>query len=204
MRTAKEWGKGVINPIPKASTKDFGDPSQYRGITISSAVYKLYCAILNNRLTHFVEMNHILADEQNGFRKDRGCQDHIFTLASVLENRKLSGLSTFTAFIDFKSAFDRIDRDALFYKLLKCGINGNMYNAIKSLYSSIISTVRINGLYTNWFDIKNGVRQGCLMSTTLFNIFLNDLVAEINNLNLGIYTGRNQHLSILAYADDII
>ena len=70
-----EWGKGVINPIPKSSTTDPRDPLQYRGITLASCMYKIYCSIINKRLSNWIESNDKLVDEQNGFRKGRSTND---------------------------------------------------------------------------------------------------------------------------------
>ena len=63
------WSKGIINPIPKASTSDPRDPLSYRGITLSPVTYKVYCTILNERLVSWNEQQNIIVDEQNGFRK---------------------------------------------------------------------------------------------------------------------------------------
>ena len=81
---------------------------------------------LNNRIQSFLEENSIIVDEQNGFRKDRSCLDHIFTLNSLIQNRQ----STFATFVDFRKAFDCVDRNLLQYKLQLNGIDGPMYNAI--------------------------------------------------------------------------
>ena len=70
------------------------------------------------------------ADEQNGFRGDRNCIDHIFSLTSIIKN----SLSTYIAYIDAEKAFDRVDRDLLLYKLLNIGIGGRMYDIIKKIY----------------------------------------------------------------------
>ncbi len=81
------WQKGVINPIPKSGDKDIRLPLNYRGITLTCHMYKIYCTILNIRLSTFLEENQILIEEQNGFRKMRSCLDHIFTLITTIENR---------------------------------------------------------------------------------------------------------------------
>lgn len=70
----------------------------------------------------------MLHDSQNGFRKGRSTIDHIKSLSSIIETRKLKRLSTFTAFIDFRKAYDGINRNLLFQNLLHIGVNGNMYN----------------------------------------------------------------------------
>ena len=116
-----EWDFSNIKPIPKKD-KDPRDPLNNRCITIMCCIAKIYSRILNGRLQNYLEENKILVDEQNGFRATRSCKDHIFTLCTVLRNRKEMGLDTFLAFIDFQKAFDSVDRNLLFYKLSKIGI----------------------------------------------------------------------------------
>ncbi|CAG2255049.1 unnamed protein product [Mytilus edulis] len=71
------WSKGMITPIPKSSTSDPHDPMSYRGITLAPSSYKLYCGVLNARLTSKLDDLDCLNDEQNGFRKDRSTIDHL-------------------------------------------------------------------------------------------------------------------------------
>ena len=83
-------------------------------------------------------------------------------------------------------AFDRVNRNSLFYKLLKKKINGKFYLAIKALYSNTLSAVQVNNELTNWFVTDSSVRQGDNLSPVLFNIYLNDLAEELNKLKLGV------------------
>ena len=78
------WKQGNINPIPKSSASDRMDPLSYRGITLTSAVYKLFCTILNNRLNKWENEHSVLADNQNGFRKHRSNTDHVISLTSII------------------------------------------------------------------------------------------------------------------------
>ena len=114
-----------------------------------------------------MENNNILVDEQNGFRASRSCIDHIFVLVTVLRNRKQLGKDTFLAFIDYKKAFDSVERNLLLYKLAKTGINGRMYQAISSLYSNPRSHVVLNEYETDYFDCPIGVKQGDCLNPTL-------------------------------------
>ena len=152
------WKMGIITPVPKSSTADTRDPLSYRGIHITSALYKLYCNILNERLIKWESELEILSDTQNGFRKGRSTVDHIVTLTSITETRTLKRQPTFTAFIDFKKADDAIDRTLLFTKLNHLGITGHMYNALTSLYDGVQCCVRVNGLKTNWFTVNCGLK----------------------------------------------
>ena len=74
----------------------------------------------------------------------------------------------------------------MLHKLLLYDIDGKLYNSVKNIYQSAESCVRINGKLSNWFSCKTGVKQGDNLSPTLFSIFINDLVKDINNLNLGV------------------
>ncbi len=101
-----------------------------------------------------------------------------------------------------QKAFDTINRVCLMERLRNIGVNGYMYNAIKNMYENVSSSVRVNGLTTERFDVELGVKQGCVLSLTLFSIFVNDLAGEIKDLKASIdIDGYN--LSILLFTDDI-
>ena len=68
---------------------DEREPLSYRGITLLSVICKIYCDIIRERLTNFLEKECIIKEEQNGFRKKRSCLDHLYSLYSIIENRKL-------------------------------------------------------------------------------------------------------------------
>ncbi|CAG2196501.1 unnamed protein product [Mytilus edulis] len=95
-------GQGVIVQVPKCSSSDPRDPLSYRGKTLAPATYKLYCGILDSRLREKFDASDIIHDEQNGFRKDRNTIDHLLSVTSIIESRKLRKQSTYAAFIDFK------------------------------------------------------------------------------------------------------
>ena len=194
-----EWKKCFISPIPKCSKKDPFLPLNYRGISLLSCVGKLYSSILSNRIVSYSNICNILVDEQNGFRKNSSCSDHIFTLSSVIQNRLHENKATFAAFLDMEKAFDRVNRDLLFLRLLEYGIDGKLYNSIKNMYDDNKSSILLNDLSTDWFIVTSGVRQGDTLSPILFSLFINELAVGVKNLNLGIDIG-----GILLYADDIV
>ena len=70
-----DWLKSLINPIPN---NDSRDPLSFRPITLISIPCKIYTKIINKRLSKWLEVNKTICDEQNGFRKHRSCQDHIY------------------------------------------------------------------------------------------------------------------------------
>ena len=198
-----DWYKAIIKPLTKSKENDPRIPLNYRGISLLSCCLKLFTALIDKRLTQFLDSNEEISDEQNGFRKDRSCTDHVFTLHSIISQRLDQKLSTFATFIDFSKAFDGIDRDLLMYKLIHCGVDGNMYFLLKSLYAQTQACVSVNGINTEWFRTKTGVLQGDSLSPTLFSIFINDLTVGLKDLGVGIKIGNTQ-IPILLYADDVV
>ena len=197
------WQKAIISPIPKSTMKDISVPLNYRGISLLSCVAKVFTSIINNRITAYCNCLGLIADEQNGFRKGRSCQDHLFTLTNIIRMRKQQKKPTFAAFIDLQKAFDCVDRTLLLYKLMNYNIDGSCYRTIKTLYSNHLSCVKVNNSFTDWFNVRCGVRQGDNLSPTLFCLFVNDLVTQLNALNKGVKLGDNI-VSILLYADDMV
>ena len=128
-----DWGKCIINPISKSSTTDRLDPLSYRGISLAPALYNLYCSILNSRLSSWSDENYKLVDEQSGFRKGKSTTDHISSVVNIIETRKKLKKPTFCAFIDFKKAYDTINRHMLCKRLTDIGISGKLFQAVKSL-----------------------------------------------------------------------
>ncbi len=82
--------------------------------------------------------------------------------------------------------FDWVDHDLLFHKLLQNNIDGYIYNAINVLYSHPKAKTWLNEAYTDWFDTTNGVKQRDSLSLTLLGIYINDLICEANQHNLGL------------------
>ena len=127
------WQKAIISPVPKSAMKDPHVPAEYRAVSLLSHVGKLYSQVLNNRIMSYCECTDLLCDEQNGFRKLRSCEDHIFTLTTIIRNRIKAKKETYVAFIDMQKAFDWVNRNLLWYKLLVNNITGKIYWAVQSI-----------------------------------------------------------------------
>ena len=82
-------------------------------------------------------------------------------------------------------------------------MDGKFYQAPNSLYSSPVACVQVNDFQTDWFKTPFGVKQGDVLSPSLFSLYINDLAFEIKNANLGIHL-NDLTVGILLYADDIV
>ena len=101
-----------------------------------------------------------------------------------------------------KKAFDWVNRELLYLKLLEYDIGGNILTSIGSMYEGSSATIKLNDVFTEEFGINSGMRKGDTLSPTLFGIFIKGLAKEMNKLNCGIKMDDVQ-ISILLYADDI-
>ena len=155
--------------------------------------------MLNARLTRHYDKFNLIVDEQNGFRKKRSCEEHLFTLTNIIRNRLFNKQDTFVAFIDLEKAFDWVDRTLLLFSLLRQNVDGNMYLMIKAMYTHTRSCIKLNKLLTDWFDVNSGVKQGDNMSPTLFSGLVNDLAHFIKQLGRGVQVG-DDNISILLYS----
>ena len=136
-------------------------------------------------------------------RKGRSTIGHLSTLTTSTETRKLRNASTSRAFIDFKKAYAWVNRNLLFCKLDSLGLSSKIIKALYSLYYNVQSFVEINGNYTEWFDIKSGLKQDCILFPLLFNIFIINLVDEVKKLSVGVKLD-NEKICALLYADDVV
>lgn len=205
----EDWLTGMIIPIYKnKGSKD--DTNNYRGITLLSCVGKLFTSILNQRLTDFCENNLILKEIQAGFRKGYSTLDNIYVFKTIIELFRFKKKKLFCCFVDYKKAFDSIWREALWYKLTKFGIQGKIFEVIKSLYSQVKSCVFLDGKKSDFFLSARGVRQGENLSPLLFSLFINDIEQEFISKGCKYIEFNDElldnfiRLLILMYADDTI
>ena len=203
------WCTSIIVPI----FKNKGDPTaatNYRPISLTSCLSKLFSSVLNERLKLYLQTENIIKDNQGAFMPGTSTTNHVFNLNCLLENAKKIKSKLFCAFLDLSAAYDNIWREGLFLKLLNNGINGPFVKLIKNMYENTKAYVRYNNTISNTFDCNIGIKQGCSLSCLLFAIYLNDLedYLRINECS-GFSVASNSttpmlKLLILLYADDTV
>ena len=196
-KTPKDWSKGLITPVHKKGDKL--DPANYRAITLISIPGKVLCKMILNRIQPTIDSH--LTEEQCGFRSSRGTTDAVFVVRQIMEKARERHLKLHWNFVDFKAAFDTIWRDALWKCLNAIGVDKAMVGLIQSMYEQTECSITVNGNITNWFKVDTGVRQGCLLSPSLFNLFLEFVLEDTRGMGGGVEMG-DVLINNIRYADD--
>ena len=196
------WRHGYITPIYKGG--DANDFNNYRAISVTSCLSKLFTRVLNERLNQFLIENNLLCREQIGFSEGHNCSDHIFVLKCIIDIFKKNKKPLYTCFIDFSKAFDKVWRSGLFFKMHKIGLSSKFVNIIEDMYREVTSKVKLKTVLSHSIDILNGTRQGCNLSPNLFKKFINDLPKLFNQSECDPIQLYDTFINTLMYADDIV
>lgn len=193
----EDWKISLTCVIHKKG--DVLECSNYRGINLLCTSYKVFSNILFNRLTMFSEG--IIGEYQSGFRRGRSTTEQIFTIRQILEKTREFGIDLHNLFIDFKTAYDSINRKALIMAMREFEIPEKLVRLINLTLSETKIMVKIQNCLSEPLEIKNGVRQGDSLACLLFNIALEKVIRDSNINNRG--TIFNKSIQLLAFADDI-
>ena len=148
-------------------------------------------------------MNRELPDVQADFRKDRGIRDQIANICWITEKARELKKNIYFWFIDYAKAFDCVDHNKLWKILQEMEIPDHLACLLRNLYAGQEATVRTGHGTTDWFQIGMGVRQGCILSPCLFNLYAEYIMRNtgLDEAQAGIkIAGRN--INNLRYADD--
>jgi potassium voltage-gated channel Eag-related subfamily H protein 8 len=173
--------KPVVVPILKTA-KDPKNTTSYRPISLTSTTGKSMERIINSRLNWFLETNNITANKRAGFRIHRSTSQHIAKFSHFIKGALDNKYILTTVFVDFKSAYDSVWKENLLLKLVRSGIKSNLLQWLESFISHRACKVLYGEYYTKYHILQTGVPQGAITSCTLFNLYINDLIGELNSI----------------------
>ena len=197
-RWPADWKNSTFLTLPKKG--DVSECKNNRTIALISHLSKILLHIINERLRPILDRE--LPAEQAGFRRGRGTRDQISNIRHILEKCTEFNRKIYFCFIDYAKAFGCVRHSALWKALLEMGVPTHFVKLISNLYDNQQACVRTEKGDSDWFNIGQGVRQGCILSPTLFNLYAEYIMRRVlENWNGGLSIGGYK-LSNLRYADD--
>jgi len=199
----KQWASSALVPVPKPKGCK-QDKDNYRGIAVSNAIGKIFSLCLMHRLDAWAEKFDLRAAGQFGFRKERGTADASFVLNHLIDQHRERGKPLYVAFIDFKKAYDWVDRDLLWDCLNKLGVSDPFLSTLRSMYNNVRLQIRMHGKLGTPFPSVVGVKQGDPLSPLLFGLLIDrmELYFKSNQPDEGVKV-LGTLLQLLMYADDV-
>lgn len=201
----ESWCTGVIVPIYK-NKGDIDSPNNYRGITLTNVLAKIFSHVLLNRINKWSEKHEKINCNQFGFQKAKSTIDCIFIFNSIISkvlNEDSGSKKLYCTFIDYEKAFDKVDRYLLWFKLLHEDISPRMLKILKSMYKTVKSCIKYNNKLSNYINSDLGVKQGDPLSPILFMFFINDIVSCVNT-DTDMFSIDDIYVFMLLYADDAV
>ena len=193
------FGASYTVPIPKCSVKTCLSVVDFRGISISPVISKLFEMAVLDRYSDYFKTS----DHQFGFKKHLGCTDAIYSVRNVIEKFVSNGSTVNVCTLDLSKAFDRMNHYALLIKLMDRKLPIQLLIIFELWFSISITCVKWNGHVSHFFNLIVGVRQGGVLSPLFFAIFIDQLVDRVKSVNAGCYLS-SVCCSIFIYADDIV
>ena len=200
--TEEETRARVVLIFKEGGSDDLGN---YRPISLLNSAYKIYTAIIKNRIEEKVEP--LLHKTQYGFRKNRGTEDALQCIRRIVEQGEMTGNKTILLLLDWEKAFDKVYKTGLYKALERMGIGEKMLRVLRNVYNNPTFMVEIDGFKSDWKQQKTGIRQGCPLSPYLFIILMTVLFHDVHQIHApntaaGRITGAL--FDEVTYADDTI
>ena len=195
------WNEGYLVMIPKKERR----PTRMQELQRNYAAISAWNSPQQNHMGNLKnEVDNILKDHQAGFLQDRGCIDQIATLRIIVEQSMEFDSSLYINFVDYEKAFDSLDRDTLWKLLQHYGIPEKIITLIRNTYDGMTYKVTHAGRLTESFQVKTGVRQGCLLSPFMFLVAIDWIMKTTpKNRRNGIQWTLWSQLVDLDFADDL-
>ena len=189
----------VIIPIVKSKKGDISSMENYRPIAITTIISKVIELLILDKYSSLFSTH----DNQFGFKSNHGTDLCIFALQQVIEYYRSLNRPIYICYMDASKAFDRVNYWCLFKKLLHRDVPKMIVRLILYWYTSQQFCVQWNTFTSDMFYVGNGVRQGGILSPSLFNIYIDDLCANLSDTKTGCNI-NGVFINHLMYADDSV
>ena len=174
--------------------------SKHRTLSIMSQITKILLRVILKRIRAKIRPQ--ISDEQFGFVARKGKSNALFTLRVITERAIEVQKDVFACFVDYEKAFDMVKHEDLFNMLKTLDLDGKDLRLLRNLYWNQKAAVRVADEESMRREIKRGVRQGCVLSPDLFNLYSEVIMGDLIELEGIKFGGRN--LNNIRYAGDTV
>ena len=177
--------------VPIYKKGDIEEPKNYRPISITSALSKIFETVLKDQIVEFLNKNNLLSYSQFGFRSHFSSADALLFATETIRKQIDEKNIVAAAFLDLSKEFDSISHCILFEKLRELNFEDKAISVIKNYITGRIQKVTLDSCNSDWIELYQGVPQGTVLGPLLFNIYVNIMKQIISN-----------QCKLVQYADD--
>lgn len=190
----------TIIPIHKKSSK--AKAENYRPVSLTSHIIKIWERVLRKILVDFIEKNKLIIKEQYGFRSGRSCLSqllcHYEKIITILEEN----VNVEVLYLDMSKAFDKVDHSILLKKLKSLGIEGKVHQWLTAFLTNREQVVLVDEQKSNPEKVLSGVPQGTVLGPLLFIMYINDIVKAIRNSYIMIFADDSKLIKSISSLED--
>ena len=192
---------GLVTPLYKKG--DRSSPKNYRPVTLTSHVAKLFERIMRAHMVDHFERNGIFSSKQHGFRAGRSCLTQLLGHIDWVLQTLCGGKEVDTVYLDYSRAFDKVDIRLLLGKMKRYGVHPDIVEWLESFLTGRKQKVVLDGSQSEIAIIISGVPQGSVLAPLLFLIFINDLEGVVEDSILSFFADDSRAAKDIAAEDDM-